>query len=93
MIRLQVLLTLCIMLHYSVLRRVHNIRNWSRRLNAHWRVRCIASWRIHVVYCEPDATARCDESLHDARIELEYIQAFFSDATRRVTYIVNPPLQ
>ena len=54
---------------------------------------CIASLRVHVVYCEPDVTARCDTSLHDAGIELESIQAFLNDATRHVTYIVNPPLK
>ena len=25
---------------------VHNIRNASRRLNVHWRVCCITSWRV-----------------------------------------------
>ena len=52
----------------------------SCRLNAHWRVRCIASWRVHVMYCEPDAMAHYDASLHDAGIELQSIQVFFSDA-------------
>ena len=32
-----------------------------------------------------DVMARCDASLHDARIELESIQAFFNDAMRRDT--------
>ena len=55
-------------------------------------MRCIASLRVHVVYCEPDATACCDASPHDAGIELESIQVFFNDAMQRVMYIVNPPL-
>ena len=52
-------------------------------MNAHWRVRCIASLRVHVVYCEPDATVHCNASLHDAGIELKSIQAFFNDTMRR----------
>ena len=49
-------------------------------MNAHWRVRCIASLHVHVMYYEPDATVHCNASLHDAGIELKSIQAFFNDA-------------
>ena len=45
-------------------------------------MRCIASLRVHLVYCEPDATAHCDASLHNAGIELESIQVLFNDAMR-----------
>ena len=54
-------------------------------MNAHWRVHCIASLCVHVVYCELDATVHCNASLHDAGIELKSIQAFFNDAMRRDT--------
>ena len=33
-------------------------------INAHWRVHCITSLHVHVVYCEPDAMALCNASLH-----------------------------
>ena len=62
-------------------------------MNAHWRVRCIASLRVHVVYCEPDVTVHCNALLHDAGIELKSIQAFFNDATRHdaMSYVYCEP--